>query len=218
MKNAKALLDETKLLYENNYTARALCLSIIGQEELGKAVLFALAGLNLFPNLRERLSNRDWSNPSFEHELKQLLEQYWGIAVWQLEEYHQILRDEIGSEYWSPLSDVEWLVELFESIVVEDPSFADVLQKRGRAKKKMKKYTFMKKYFPTREEKKHAGFYVDLKPDGSFSEPISIDEVDVRLAVFGLESALDDFSRLERVFMSDTDWQILEKGLKSRIT
>ncbi|MCK4819475.1 AbiV family abortive infection protein, partial [bacterium] len=122
LKNARALLSEAKMLYEKGFFARSFCLAIIGQEELGKAIIFALAGLDLFPSLRERLSNRDRSNPAFEHELKQILEESWGIAIWQVEEYHQILIDEIGRENWTPISDVEWLEELFVSLAIEDPS------------------------------------------------------------------------------------------------
>ncbi|NVM20287.1 MAG: AbiV family abortive infection protein [Desulfobacterales bacterium] len=213
--NAKALLDEAKLLSENAHYARALCLSTIGKEELGKAILFALAGLDLFPDLRERLSNSDWSNPALEHELKQLLEDYWGIAVWQVEEYHQILMDEIGWENWTPISDVEWLKELFVSIAKEDPSSADILQKRGKARKTMKKYMTKVPDGLTAEEEKHAGFYVDLKPDGSVSEPNCITEMRARLAIGELESGLNDFKRLERVFKNDEDWSSLEERLKN---
>jgi AbiV family abortive infection protein len=218
LENAKTLFDEAKILHDKTLFARALCLSIIGQEELGKAVLFALAGLDLFPDIRKRLSNRDLSNPAFEHDLKQLLEEYWGIAVWQLDEYHQIMMDEIGWEYWSPISDVEWLEDLFVSIMEEDSSFADIIRKKGKAKKMMKKRIARIPDESTTEEKKHRGFYVDLKPDGLFSEPKCIDEVDSRLAIGELESAIADFERLERVFKNSEDWNSLEARLKKRMT
>lgn len=218
LENAKALLDEAKILHEKTRFARALCLSIVGQEELGKAILFALAGLDLLPDIRKRLSNRDRSNPSFEHDLKQLLEKYWGIAVWQLEEYHQIMMNEIGWEYWSPISDVEWLEELFVSIMEEDYAFSDIIRKKGKAKKMMKKSISKIPDELTTEEKKHTGLYVDLKPDGSFSEPKSIEEVDSQLAICELKSGIDDFKRLERVFKNREDWNSLEARLKKRVT
>lgn len=218
LENAKALLDEAKILHEKSRFARALCLAIIGQEELGKSILFALAGLELLPDIRERLSKRDLRNPAFEHDLKQLLEEYWEIAVWQLEEYHQIMMDEIGWECWSPISDVEWLEELFVSIMGEENTFSDLIRKKGTAKKMMKKRISKISEDLTTEGKKHTGFYVDLKPDGSFSEPKSIEEVDSRLAIGELKSGIEDFKRLERVFRNGEDWNRLEASLKKRIT
>ena len=218
LKNARALLSEAKMLYEKGFFARSFCLAIIGQEELGKAIIFALAGLDLFPGLRERLSNRNRSNPAFEHELKQILEESWGIAIWQVEEYHKILIDEIGRENWTPISDVEWLEELFVSLAIEDPSCTDVLRKQGRAKKIMKKWTSGVFNELTTEEQKHTGFYVDLKPDRSISEPDSIDEIDARIGIGKLDSALEDFKRLDRVFTNDEDWNRLKERLKKRMT
>ncbi len=213
LQNARELLKEVELLNEHSYYARALSLAIIGQEELGKAVIFAAASLGLFPGLRERLSKRGLHNPAFEHELKQLLMEYWGIALWQTEEWHQELGNEIGWENWTAFSDVEWLEELFNSISKEDPSSTDILKKFGKAKKIIKKLRLVDLENRTTDEIKQAGFYIDLKPDGSISKPLEIAEIDSRVAIGELEASLNDFIRLERALTNDEVWKELEERI-----
>lgn len=212
LENARGLLIEAKLLAENRYWARALCLATIGQEELGKAILFTSAALDLFQDLRKQLSNRDKSNPAFAHELKQLISEYWGIATWEVEEYHEILMDEIGSENWTPTSDVEWLEELFTSISKEDPSCSDILRPR-EAGKMMKRFGIMNPDYLSTEDVKRKGFYIDLKGDGTISKPTDVGESDTRVAISKLEAGLNDLERLSRVLKNSDDWEQLERRL-----
>jgi len=200
--NAMALYEDAFfLLFGAQRYARSLSLSVIGVEEIGKAILYALAALDTLPDLRQKLERSKRGNPAHLHLSKQLLHQYADIAYWQVSEYLQILAQETGE--LASVSDVEWLTQLFV-VLVRDPSVGKV-NKPSKADKKL--LTF--------NESKERGLYVDLSPKSDLSTPEQINAKEAERELTDLKSTLNDLSRLSRVLESDDEWQLLEKSVQT---
>jgi AbiV family abortive infection protein len=195
LKNATALYEDALFLFGAQRYARSLSLSVIGVEEIGKAVLYSLAALDRLPDLRWKLERPKGGNPAHTHASKQLLYEYAGIAYFQVGEYRQILAQETADS--TSVSDVEWLAELFVELI-NDPSIVKVTEPSKSDKK-----------FLILEEKKERGLYVDLSPELGLSTPGQIDVKEAERQLADLKSSLDDLSRLSRVLESDDEWQLI---------
>jgi len=201
LKNATALYADALVLFGAQRYARCLSLSVIGVEEIGKAILYALAALDGLADLRQKLERSKRGNPAQTHLSKQLLYQYAAIAYWQVGEYLQILAQESGDS--TSVSDVEWLAELFVELI-NNPSIAKVSEPSRSDKKLL-----------TLDEKKERGFYVNLSPELGLSTPEQIDLKDAERQLTDLKSSLNDLSRFSRVLESDDEWRLLENSVQT---
>lgn len=220
--NATELLADARLLQEHGRYARAVSLSIIGNEELAKAVLYVLAALDAVPGLRKRLPH---GRPATDHKAKQVTIELAGIGAWLVDEYQSILHDEVGgmgvfdpvlwlcgflshSEDWVR-QEVEWLdrrdAKQLGPVEKKSPS-----QRYQDGIKKMLSDSALGRVAgpsPTPEEQKWAGLYVDL--DGEVSTPHSITERTARVAVVELEANLGTVERLQDALEDDALWEEL---------
>lgn len=203
LKNATALYEDALFLFRAQRYSRSSSLSVIGVEEIGKAVLYSLAALDRLPDLREKLERSKGGNPAHIHASKQLLYEYADIAYSQVSEYRQILAQETGDS--TSVSGVEWLAELFVELI-NDPSIAKVTEPSKSDKKLL-----------TLDKKKERGLYVDLSLDLGLSTPEQIDVKEAERQLADLKSSLNDLRRLPRVLDSDDDWQLMVNTVQSRV-
>lgn len=84
--NAESILEDVRLLYAADRWARSVSLSIIGKEELGKSVIYAVAALDRLPGLRDLLASADFDNPTRDHQFKQLAAEMASIVHFMLED------------------------------------------------------------------------------------------------------------------------------------
>jgi AbiV family abortive infection protein len=220
--NAAELLDDAQLLLEHGRYGRAVSLSIIGNEELAKAMLYVLAALDAVPGLRKRLPHR---GPITDHKAKQVTIEFAGIAAWLVDEYQSIRHDEAGG--MGIFDPVVWLCEFLahsEDWVRQEVEWLDRrdARKLGPDEKKSPSQRYqegIKKMLsdnaigklagpnPTPEEQKWAGLYVDV--DGAVSTPNTITERKARLAVVELEANLGTVERLQDALEDDALWDEL---------
>ncbi len=98
LKNALALYEYALFLFGGERYARSLSLSVIGIEEIGRAVLYSLAALDRLPDLRWKLEWPKGGNPAHIHLSKQVLYEYVSIAYSLVGEYLQFRAQEfVGS-------------------------------------------------------------------------------------------------------------------------
>ena len=218
LRNAGALLEDASLLFRKQKYARAFSLSVVGLEETGKALLYSIAALDILPEFRKRLEQTGRENPAHDHRLKQLYQEYVGIAMWQVGEYMQILVQ--GAGVFVPVADVDWLTELFAALI-EDP-LAETLTKPKKARKvwgsentMMESIADEKK--PDLEQRKQAGLYVDLSVTFGLSTPEQIGEKEAELALSDLRSSLQDFERLRRTLEAEQEWRSLANAVQQRL-
>lgn len=222
--NAVELLADARLLQEHGRYARAVSLSIIGNEELAKAVLYVLAALDAVPGLRKRLPHR---KPATDHKAKQVTIELAGIGAWLVDEYQSILRDEAGgmgvfdpvlwlcgflshSEDWVR-QEVDWLDrrDANPKQLGPDEKKSPSQRYQDGIKKMLSDSAFgrLSGPSPTPEEQKWAGLYVDV--DGAVSTPHSITERKARQAVAELEANLGTVERLQEALEDDALWEEL---------
>lgn len=222
--NAVELLADARLLHEHARYARAVSLSIIGNEELAKAVLYVLAALDVVPGLRKRLPHRF---PVTNHKAKQVTIELAGIGAWLTDEYHSILHDEAGG--MGAFDPVLWLCGFFghsEDWVRREVEWLDrrdadpkQLGPEEKTSPSQRYQDGIKKMIsdsalgglagpsPTPEEQEWAGLYVDV--DGEVSTPHSITERKARQAVAELEANLGTVERLQDALVDDALWEEL---------
>ena len=213
--NADTLLTEARLLHRHSSFARALSLSILGQEEVGKALIFAVAALGLVPETGTKLEQlmRD-------HATKQQWERFAvtfaGVGR-DLEE-----EAESGSDATSQ-HDV-WAVQRLLSLCSR--AFADKLESAKKSKEAAREHFEMvagvtdelrallgitgAEAAMTPDQLKMAGFYVDVA-DGKVRIPSSLRESQAATALSDLSGSIRSMRHLRRVLEEDDLWGELEQ-------
>lgn len=217
--NAADLLADAQLLQEHGRHARAVSLSIIGNEELAKALLYVLAALDAVSGLRDRLPSRN--GPAKNHTVKQVGIEFAGIGAWLVDECYSILHDEAGG--WGAPDRVGWLCDFLrhdEEWAQEEVTWLEQKEAgqltRGEAKmgpsqryqagiKQMLSEGAMGRWglpHRTPEEKKWDGLYVDV--EGVVSTPASIGSRAAELAIVELEANIATVAEMRRA-LEDED-------------
>ena len=209
MENAEQIYRDASVIFERRGYGRTLSLCIVGTEEIGKALLYTIAAVDGLPCLRSRLT-RMKSNPSREHELKQLLEEYFCIAADLVQEY----LSEIGSEEYGTVSHAYRVAQII-NLLLQDSS-SEILKKPFSAKKhfkERKKFALPIGDNLTTEERKWRGLYVDILDDHTVHSPSSVSEIEAKMAFFGLKTSIEEISSLNQVLISDDEWVDLKREI-----
>ena len=211
IENAEAYLEVAELLQRNGHNARAQSLSILGKEEAGKALMFALAALDAVPDLRKLMAGR--YQGVTHHALKQVLANMAGNVEWMVDEYADIVASEVPEAGGMDL--FSWLTHFVDECAraaedyLRDPGKAHGFQKA--LKQMSEEIRDRIRSWPksqTEDEKKMAGFYVDIS-DGTLSTPLDITAIDARSAVADLTGTLDGLRRFKRALEDDGLWDDL---------
>lgn len=216
-RNAESILVDVNLLYEAERWPRTVSLSIIGREELGKSVIYAVAALERLPGLREVLSGTGREDPSRDHQFKQLAAEIAG-------NFHYIAEDLLdNSDGWAgPSNDKDWV----DWVLCRS---ADWMHRSGVTEGEKARKSHVRGWFDRMrghsmgvsglgkgpephdlEAKKWRGLYVDLSEEGLY-EPREVSEFDARIARCELATDLTALFRLPVFFEDDELWLELDR-------
>ena len=201
IRNAESIFEDVGLLYEADRWARTVSLSIIGQEELGKAVIYAVAALDRLPGLREVLLGSRREDPVRHHQFKQLVTDIASISHFMAED---LIYESDGMA--GPATYTDWV-----NWVLGD--CADWLGRSGviNGAKARRAYVEGSREQPHELElAKWRGLYVDMI-DGDLHEPQTVDEFEARMARVDLGINLEVLARLGTCSEDDEMWSELDR-------
>lgn len=223
--NAAGLCADAQLLDEHGRYARAVSLCVLGNEEIGKGILYTLAALGTVPGLRDRLPGKP---PITRHNSKQVTIEFAQINAWLIDEYYDILRSEAG-EYGFP-DDLAWFVAFFRKAATSAIEEVDWLEAKD-AKKPVGKLSPSAKHQEgirqllastpiskhsspprTPDELKWSGLYVGIEL-GEVWSPSTMRERECRASLSELAANLDIATRVATVLQDDSDWVELRTRL-----
>lgn len=218
IENAEDLLSDARLLLEHRRFARAVSLSVLGQEEMGKAVLYTLAALDVVEGLRDALPLKSRKNPVASHAAKQVSIELAGVSAWLSDEYDGILASEAPAE--AGYDPVLWYITFIQGCAEEARQQLADPERARRYHEGIKVMlnevpAFSRRLPPSRtpEERKWAGFYVDLD-GGSVTRPREISRADARSALIDLEADLETVTRLRDLLQDEPMWSELGERLR----
>lgn len=195
-------------LYEDRRYARALSLSVTGQEEVGKSVLFTLTAVGRVEVLAE-----EWQNRIRQHHLKQLLSEAAADALAIVEDYFAAVATEAPV---GPPSAVDWATEALEQTadwvtdLVETPDKArEEYQRRKEEALERRRDSGlsddMQRPIRTREEARRAGLYVDVQ-DGEVLPPRRVSEQEAWTNLNRLRAGLASARHLRQCLEDEALW------------
>ena len=216
-RNAELILSDAGLLYAAGRWARTLSLAIIGQEELGKAVIYTVAALDRLPGLREVLLVSGRHDPARDHEFKQSTAETASIAHFMVED---LILNSDGMA--GPADDVAWLDAVIRGS-------AEWLHEAGVTRGRQARHAFLQRYrrrlealtydlppplqrdgTDDLETQKWRGLYVDLEGD-TLHEPRRLGEFEARSARADLGINLTALWRFQACFEDDDMWARLDR-------
>lgn len=214
-KNAASVLEDVDLLYQSGRWPRTVSLAIVGQEELGKAVIYAVAALDRLPGLREVLLASSYEAPVRNHQFKQLAADIASIAHFMAED---LIYDSDGMA--GPTHDREWV-----DTVLADA--ADWLHRSGVTKGQKARRAYVREQerrlqaltadlpeplqgAASAETRKWRGLYVDLA-EGVLHEPRIVSEFDARSARTALDIDISALFRLQTFLEDNERWSELDR-------
>jgi AbiV family abortive infection protein len=206
--NARSLLADARLLYDNRRHARAQSLAIIGHEEVGKALVYALAATPLLVELRDLLTGcATWADPSKQHFTKH-------YVMLEAEEVLTIVQEEqLGNRLAAGLVGRNRLAEVTELLEGLAMSLRPYLINPDKAKKLFRSFEHnsQAKYpsqIPadfTPEQRKWNGLYVDLQR-GVVCQPTDVGRRDALIEFRELKKALTGLSDLTLALQDSAGW------------
>lgn len=215
LSNALGLYKDAELLFNHERFPRALSLSILADEEVGKGLLFTLAALNRVHGLRDELRQASFRNPAKRHPLKQLLVEVAGFADEKFSEYQSIVGSLVGEPVGArdPIAVVEALLEQTAEWLTEALADPDYSQRQYRLRKGMvAQLPFVARGdvrpYQTPEEAKWSGLYVDFTTAG-LQEPASVTRREAESALLGFLWGHGAVHRLHESLDDDELWNIV---------
>lgn len=203
--NADRLYDDAIMMLESGRFPSATALSIIGLEEVGKGVMFALISMDALPapaTINKSLNSHDFK------------EYYSMICVSCAEQITEFLC-EMHTECEVPITDEEWVIEFFENLLTDD-SFRYILSPYKARKEIDDIYSseFTSNDEQSKNTIKNTSLYVDIASDGSVRTPFSITQNKCKESVTELGWSLSTLLRLKRMLLSEQKWTEISKALK----
>ena len=199
--NAESIREDVDLLYEAGRWPRTVSLSIIGQEELGKAIIYAVAALDRLPGLREILLRSGREDPVRDHQFKQVVTEVAIISHFMAED---LIYESDGMA--GPSTSTDWV-----DTVLQD--CAHGLHESGVIKGVKARREYIEKHrgrSDDLEKTKWRGLYVDMSED-ALHEPRTVDEFEARMARVDLGISLDALFRLGACSEDDEMWSELDR-------
>ena len=191
--NAQSHYEAASLLAENDYTATAVALAVLGVEEFAKAVLYTAAAL--FPSERDVLGEE-----ARYHGVKHLIAIAAHGAQCDNEESWAVGADYQGS--WpSPTARLE---EMFVSLLRD--GLRALLSSKDEASKYFEQLRSEFPDCPVTPDKKNDALYVDLSPAGEVWIPAKVAS-EAQVEILGLKWYLDEFRALPEVLEEDEIWK-----------
>jgi AbiV family abortive infection protein len=214
IENAQEIATDVTILLNHDRYARALSLAVIGCEEAGKALLHALAALNLAPSVVAAFEKKGWHSPLLNHAFKQLAVEMIGGADAELAEYEMAAAGELP-----PYPSVERTARLLCGCgrTLED-MFCDAkgAGQAGRAwfdriRSMLLQPAFLPS-FETPDDEKMRGLYVDLdRPSG---QPESVSQRDAAIRSSALKYTLSVLDHLRSSLKTTDEWKQLSSEVE----
>lgn len=196
--NANALFRDAQLLLQAKRYPRTVSLSIIGYEEVGKALLFALAATGRVAGIEAvLLMQRTQKNPVRHHLTKQYIVEIAGVLADHFREFDRatdvpLLLDTLAAEVDRALpmqKTASDYYERLEQLILQDTP-----------------PQVPKDYAP--EQRKWNGLYVDIQ-ENVVCVPEDTSGLEAYLALKDLELVLDALQPLLKALSDDKEWLAL---------
>lgn len=198
--NADRLYKDAKMMLEYGRFPSATALSIIGLEEVGKGVIFALISMDVLSTEIVKFVT--------SHDFK---EYYSMIAVSCADQITELL-SEMQTEYEVPITDDEWVVEFFKSLLSDESLYCILSPRKAREEID---YIYSDEFTSNDESSKNsikkASLYVDIASDSSVKTPFLITQNKCEECVTELEWSLSVLSQLKRMLHSEKKWSEISK-------
>lgn len=198
--NAYSIQEDVRVLVARG-SKRAITLSIIGLEELGKAVIFVIAALPPFDGFRQRVPKLVTDHPR-----KQIAASIATISWGLIEDYLAGMEAEYPEAVPEPRERYvgQWLVD-----IIEDQSVKDLVTNRQEA-------TTMS---GDANQIKMRSLYVDLDfQTGNVTTPEQIDSVDMELWTLRFTNSLKAMKPVKCVLEDKKLWNNVVNRVVNRIS
>ena len=197
--NAQSHYEAASLLAENDYTATAVALAVLGVEEFAKAVLYTAVAL--FPAERDVLGEEErW------HEVKNLI----AIAA-QGAQCDNEPSWAVGADYEGASPSLTARLEsMFASLL--RGGVQGLATRRVEAREYFDGLRWEYPDLPVTPDKKNDALYVGLSPTGEVWTPARV-ATWAEFEILGLRWYLDEFRALPEVLQEDERWKRFEESV-----